>query len=461
VNKPTATEQINAPYSQEAEEAVIGSVLINPAAIYTVAAFLKAEDFFLLRHQYVWEALLRLMERNEEIDYLVLIEELRAMGRLDGVGGDTYIIGLFRNTPTSVHAEAYGRLVERAAARRRMMAAADAIRGLALNENMPLESSIIECRTAFEKAVERRTLENTKSLVEAVTIYEQKLDDPVEDIGLGIPSGFTDLDRMLGGFVREDLTVLAGRPGMGKTGFGTSVALNGVRAGANIAYFPLEMPLEQMTYRILAIETGLNLQLVRFRRHPDGSDMTAEEKGLLREAVQRFKQMKRNLFIDDTPGLDPLTLKSKIKRLSYQFGVDMVIIDHLGELSTHGKYKSGYEEITYMVRYIKENIARDPELRLPVLLACQLNRGLEDRRNKRPILSDLRDSGEIEQKADNVLFLYRDAVYNEDAEFPNLAEVIIAKHRNGPTGTVDLYFDKSCAKFVNATSRNIGKEYLR
>lgn len=454
----TTTQAV--PYSQEAEEALIGSLLINPSAWYTVSSFLKADDFFLLRHNYIWIAIAAVMERDDQLDYLTVVEQLKAQGRLDAIGGDVYLISLFRNTPTSVHAELYGRVIQRAAMRRKLMQASDAIKGLALNEQLTTEAITLEAITTLDKALEQHTQSNIQPMMDIFAEYARALDDPFDIPAAGVPTGYEPLDAIMKGMHREDLTIWAGRPGMGKTACLTGVALNAAKAGANVAYIPLEMPKSQIRDRMLSQETALPLPVVRFRRNDDGSELTRQQIDLLKSATERLARLKGQIFIDDTPALDVVTLKAKLRRLHYQHGIDLVIIDHLGELSAPGQFKSGYEETNFKIEYIKDQIARDSQMRVPVQLAVQLNRSLENRKDKRPMQSDLRESGRIEEKADNIIFIYRDIVYNEFCEFPNQAELIIAKHRNGSTATVDLYFEKSCAKFMNGTPRNINLDDL-
>jgi replicative DNA helicase len=454
-NQPYSPSTQNVPFVQEAEEAVIGSVLINPSAFYTVSSFLKADDFFLLRNTYIWQAMEALMERENQLDYLTVVEQIRTMGRLDAIGGDIYIIGLFRNTPSSVHAELYARLVQRAAVRRKLMVASDEIRGLALNENMPVESIALEAVTRLDIALETHTQSNLRPVTEAMDEFVVKLDDPFDIPTVGIPTGYEPLDEVMRGCKREAVTVWAARPGMGKTAALLGVAINAARSGANVAVFPMEMPKEQIMARILSQETGLPLPLIIDRRYANGEELVKQDTDLIREAVERFKKMKGQLYIDDTPALDVVTLKAKLRRMHYQQGLDLVIIDHLGELSASGRFENDFAETTFKMEYIKNQIARDPQMRVPVQLAVQLNRKLEDRRDKRPMMTDLRQSGRIEEKADNIIFIYRDSEYNPNTEFPNEADFIIAKHRNGSKATVTLFFQKECAKFMNGAVRHI------
>ncbi|NWF69301.1 MAG: replicative DNA helicase [Chloroflexi bacterium] len=437
----------NVPFSQEAEEAVIGSVLVNPAMLPTVAAFLKPDDFFLLRHSYIWQALLGLMESDTHIDYLTLIESLRGSGRLDAVGGEVYIIGLFRNTPTSVHAETYGRLVERAAMRRRLMAAADEIRGLALNETMPIEEVVTSAETRLFHVTERQLKNEIVPIREAISQYFDRIEYMMQNQqeALGVPTGFKDLDSLLGGLQKSDFIIFAGRPGMGKTSFLLSVVLNAARAGARTAVFTMEMASEQIVQRIIAMETGINMQKLRL------GQIDQREWSRFVEAIGRLGEL--SIFIDDTPALNPVQLRTKARRLQHEHGVDLIVLDYLQLMNGGTTFENNrVQEISYISRHMKE-LAK--EMNVPILSAAQLSRAVEQRHDKRPILSDLRESGSLEQDTDVVMFLYRDVVYNEATEFPNQADILVSKHRNGPTGTISLYFEKSITKFMDAAVRNI------
>ncbi len=768
------------PYSQEAEEATIGAVLINPVAYYGVASFLQEDDFFLLRHRYIWQALQRLAGRDEPIEYLTLIEELRDIGKLDEIGGPAYITQLINSTPTSVHAEVYARLVERAATRRRLMAASDQIKALALNEEITLEQVIADSEAKLFDVTERQLTKEMIPMREAISAYYDRIEHLMryQDEALGLPSGFKDLDKLLGGLQKSDLLIFAGRPGMGKcvvagtlvatergivpieklkpegaagildedggcyfpleigvqtpvglrktayfydsgikptlrvttragyslagtyhhpllvnchtrkqqwkrledlqpgdqivinvdpsnyssvsvfgwdeitkiedaglqhcydltvpdghafvangivchnTSFMLSAAVNMARLGARIAVFSMEMGVEQIVQRLVSMEAAINSQNLR------SGQLTQQEWARFVHAAGNLSSFR--LFIDDTPAMNPLQMRTKCHRLAREHGLDLVIVDYMQLMNAGGAYSNNrVQEISFISRSMKE-MAR--ELNVPVLSAAQLSRAVEQRQDKRPVLSDLRESGcvagetliylpdsgcyvpiaelcgrtgfhvtslnteiwklepgvvtnafctgvkpvyrlttqlgrtiratgnhkfltihgwkrldeltlddhialprrldnqlitdsgemssntrkeyagtnihqhnlgyvnvtqlqsceiswdrivsikpdgetavydltvpgnscfianeivvhnSIEQDADIVIFLYRDEVYNEATEFPNQADLIVAKHRNGPTGTVSLYFEKTLTKFLNAAERSV------
>jgi replicative DNA helicase len=730
---PPVLENPAAPYSQEAEEAVLGSILVDKSAFITVASFLRAEDFFMLRHHYIWQAFFRLSERNEPIDTLTTSEELANMGVLEDIGGRVYLIRLINNTPTSIYAEVYGQIVHRAAIRRRMLEAADKIRVLALDEEKNLDAVISEAEATIFTIGESQQRREFTPMWEAVSAYYDRMEYMLQNRKEtpGIPTGFRDLDQLLGGFQKSDLLVFAGRPGMGKcltgdalistqnglislaalkpqavtgipddeggvyypleievqsptgirktshfyeggikptlkittragyslagtyvhpvlvlnqqgekvwkslgelqcgdsiitinhpytdmiahiektgwqpvydlvvpeghafvangivchnTSFLLTVAMNAARVGARIAIFTMEMGTDQLVQRMVSMESGINVQKLRLAK------LTPQEQSRFVEVVGRISEFP--IFIDDTPAMSPMEIRTKCRRLLHEFGLDMVMIDYM-QLMNAGK---GYEnnrvqEISYISRALKE-LAR--EFNVPVISAAQLSRAVEQRNDKRPVLSDLRESGclagdtlvylpaigqhvpirdltgktgfqvvslntdtwqlepgtvtnafctgtkpifrmmtalgrtiratanhkfltihgwkrldeltpddyvavpnlansdvywdsivsiepdgetdvydltvpgnanfianniythnSIEQDSDIVMFLYRDEVYNEATEYPNQAEVIVSKHRNGPTGTISLYFEKQLTKFMDASVHRV------
>ncbi len=440
------------PYSQEAEEATIGAVLVNPVAYFGVASFLQPDDFFILRHKYIWQALTRLVDRSEPIDYLTLTQELRDMDKLAEIGGPAYLTQLINSTPTSVHAEIYGRLVERAATRRRLMSASDEIKALALNEELTIEQVINESESKLFDVTERQLTRELIPMREAISTYFDRIEHLMvnKDEALGLPSGFKDLDKLLGGLQKSDLIIFAGRPGMGKTSFMLSAAINLARLGARIAIFSMEMGVEQIVQRLVSMEAAINSQNLR------SGQLTQQEYSRFVHAAGNLSNFR--IFIDDSPAMSPLQMRTKCLRMAREHGIDLVVVDYMQLMNAGGAYENNrVQEISYISRNMKE-MAR--ELNVPVMSAAQLSRAVEQRQDKRPVLSDLRESGSIEQDADIVMFLYRDEIYNEATEFPNQADIIIAKHRNGPTGTISLYFEKTLTKFMNAAERSVDLSHI-
>lgn len=374
-----------APYSQEAEEAVLGAVMVNPDAFLGLASFLKAEDFYIMRHAYIWEALTRISERNERADFVTVQEELRTMGRLNDIGGPAYLLQLINNTPTSVHAEVYGRLVERAAIRRRLLAAADEIKALALEEDLPIEKVTSESESRLFSVTERNLRRDLIPIREAISEYFDRIEHLMQhpDEPMGLPTGFRDLNELLGGLQRSDLLIFAGRPGMGKTSFLLSVAMNTANIGARVAIFTMEMGHDQIVQRLISMETGINTQRLR------NGQLNQQEWSRFVQATGRLANLR--IFIDDTPALSPLQMRAKCRRLMHEYGLDLVIVDYLQLMTSGGGYENNrVQEISYISRSLKE-MAR--ELNVPVFAAAQLSRAVEQRQDKRPVLSDLRESG--------------------------------------------------------------------
>ncbi|MBL8164544.1 MAG: replicative DNA helicase, partial [Anaerolineae bacterium] len=322
------------PFSQEAEEATIGAILTNPAAYFGIAAFLRIDDFFILRHRYIWEAMGRLNDRGEPLDYLTVVQELKDMGRLQEVGGPAYLTQLINNTPTSVHAEVYGRLIERAATRRRLMNASDQIKALALNEEITLEQVINEAEAKMFEVTERQLSRELIPIREAIGNYFDHIEQMMQnqEATLGVPTGFKDLDKLLGGFQKSDLLIFAGRPGMGKTSFMLSAALNMARLGARIAVFSMEMGVEQIVQRLIAMESAINMQSLRTGQ--------INQKEWRRFVEVAGKLGNFNIYIDDSAAMNPLQLRTKCLRMQREHGVDLVVIDYMQLMNAGGVYEN-------------------------------------------------------------------------------------------------------------------------
>lgn len=597
---PSTQEDMLPPHSQEAEEALLGAILVNPEAMMEVAAFLQPDDFYILRNSWMWEAMMRLYERNEPIDNITLAEELRNQGRLEDIDGVAYIISLINNTPTSLHAEVYGRIVERMSLRRRLLQAASEIAQLANAGELNVNEVIERAEASLFTVTEKRLKQDIEHLNEALSEYYDRIEylRENEDARLGLPTNFHDLDKLLGGFQKSDLIVLAARPGMGKTSFGLNIGRNVAHYGAKVAVFSLEMSKEQLVQRLISSESKIDSQKLRL------GELNDLEWERFTEVVGRLSQLP--IFLDDTVGITPTQLRTKCRRISRESGLDLVIVDYLQLMNGRQGSRGGQnreQEISYISQALKE-LAR--EINVPVLSLAQLNRGVEQRADKRPMLSDLRESGcltgdtlialadtgevvpirnlvgqagfgvwavnegnmklerasvsrafstgvkpvyrlttqlgrtiratanhqflticgwkrldalkvgdrlasprrmpssskirskelmnggicwdaiqgiefdgeeevfdlsvptlhnfvannmvvhnSIEQNSDVVMFIYRDDVYNEDSETPNQAEIIVAKHRHGPTGVISLFFEKQLTQFHNLARHKV------
>lgn len=435
------------PHSREAEEAVIGSVLINPEAYYDVASFLRADDFYIHRHRWVWETFSRLHEQRVPIDFLTVSQELDQQGQLAEVGGPAYLTALVNNVPTSLHAEAYGHIIEETAIRRRMLSAANDIAKLAYQQDASVESVMDEAEKAIFGVSERRTTRDLRSIREVLSEYYDRIDQLAgRDLeSMGVPTGFVDLDRLLGGLQPSDFLIVAGRPGSGKTAFMLSAAKNAAQKyKKHVAVFSLEMSSEQLVQRIIAQETGIDSQRLRTGK------LNEEEWPLFTHAIEVLGDT--IIFLDDTPALTPLQLRTKCRRLHLEFQLDLILVDYLQLMSSGVRSENRVQEVSYISRNLKV-LAR--ELNVPVLAAAQLSRAIEQRTDKEPVLSDLRESGSLEQDADIVMFIHRPELYEKDTLKQNLAQIKVAKHRNGPTGTIELVFRSQIAKFENAATYQV------
>jgi len=435
------------PHSREAEEAVIGAVLISPEAYYDVAQFLQGEDFYIHRHRWIWQAFTRLHEQRTPIDFLTVTEELDQMGQLAEVGGPAYLTALINNVPTSLHAEAYGRVVEETAVRRRMLDAANAIAKLAYKEDLGIDEVMNEAEKSIFGVSERRLTRDLQPIQQVLSEYYDRIDQLMrrgEDT-FGVPSGFIDLDRLLGGMQPSDFLLIAGRPGTGKTAFMLSAAKNAAQMHKkHVAIFSLEMANEQLVQRLIAQETGIDTHHLRTGK------LGEEEWPLFAHAIEVLADTR--IFLDDTPGLTPLQIRTKCRRLHLEFRLDLVLVDYLQLMSGGIRIENRVQEVSYISRNLKM-LAR--ELSVPVLAAAQLSRAIEQRADKEPQLSDLRESGSLEQDADVVMFIHRAEMYDKDTLRPNVATIKVAKHRNGPTGNIELIFRSNLAKFENAATRQV------
>jgi replicative DNA helicase len=435
------------PHSVEAEEAVLGSILIDPEAIFRVSSFLKSEDFYIVKNQWVWQACMALHERREPIDFVTLTRELEAREQLSEIGGAAYVSHLINVVPTAIHAEGYGRIVERSALRRRLLDAASTIAQLAYEESDEIDATIDAAEQALFGVSQRRISRDLLPISDVIRNYYDRIEYLYEHRGepLGIPTGFVDVDKMLGGLQRSDLIIVAARPGVGKTSLMLNIALSAARRfHQRVGIFSLEMSNEQIVQRLVSAETGIDSQRLRL------GELREEEWPLFVQATSALSDTL--IFIDDTPSISALQLRTKARRLHAEHGLDLIIIDYLQLMSGESRSENRVQEISYLSRSLK-GLAR--ELNIPVLVASQLSRAVEQRSDKKPVLSDLRESGSIEQDADIVMFIYRDDLYDEDSDRKNIAEIIVAKHRNGPTGTVELYFQKNLTQFKNALKRDI------
>jgi replicative DNA helicase len=438
-----------APQSVEAEQSVLGSILIDPEAILKVADFLHSTDFYRPQHADIYEAMLALHNQREPIDLVTLGDELTRRERLDGVGGPAYLATLMNAVPTAVHVEHYGRIVEQKAVLRNLIAAAGRIAAVGYEEANDTAAAIDRAEGILFEISQRRTVAGFETLATLLGEAYDRLEYLHEHRGqiLGIPTGLAGLDTLLGGFQPSDLVILAARPSVGKTSLALNVALHAaIHEKKRVAIFSLEMSREQLALRLLSSETGINPRPLQtgFMEETDWSKI----------ARVMNDMASAQMWIDDSPTLSVLELRTKARRLEVeQHGLDLIIVDYLQlmEASTSTREPNRVQEVSEISRGLK-NLAR--ELKVPVLALSQLSRNVEQRGGMgEPRLSDLRESGSLEQDADVVIFLYRaegESIADADLE---LVKAKVAKHRNGPIGEVPLQFRRTQTRFYSVSAR--------
>ena len=430
------------PNDVESEQAVIGSMLTDKEAVSAAIEVLKPEDFYREDNRTIFEAILNLYGRSEPIDIITLKSELSSMGKFEAVGGLEYIAELPDKVPTTANVEQYIKIVEEKSVLRNLIKTANEIITLGYDQTQEVDGIIDGAEKKIFEVMQKKNQKGYTPikdiLVETFTELEQLYNQKQRITG--IPTGFSDLDFRTSGLHNSDLILVAARPAMGKSAFALNIATNAaVRAKVPVAIFSLEMSKEQMTSRILCSEAMVDSNKVRTGKIDDEEwSKLAAASGELSEA---------NIYIDDTPGISIMEIRAKCRKMKIEKNIGLVVIDYLQLVQGSGKRGGSREqEIAEISRSLKI-LAK--EVNVPVIALSQLSRAPEQRPDHRPMLSDLRESGSIEQDADIVMFLYRDDYYNEDSEKKNIAEVILAKHRAGSTGTVELLWLGNYTKFAN------------
>lgn len=438
-----------APQNVEAEASLLGAILIDTDAIVKIADMLTPEDFFDARHKHIYEAVTRLYERREAIDVLTLADQLKNSGVLDIVGGASYLTELTNFVPTAAHVEQYAEIVAQKAVRRRLINASQEMADLGFDEAKGLKELIEEAESRLFEVSQQHVKQTVVSLENILAESFDRLDDLHKDKQKirGIPTGFKDLDNVLAGLQRSDLFILAARPSMGKTAFSLNLAHNvAVKAKESVLLFSLEMSKEQLVDRLLSMESGVDAWALRTGNLTDADfEKIGHAMGTLSEA---------QMYIDDTPGITVSDLRTKARREAHQRNLGLIIVDYLQLMSGGGRYASEgnrVQEISEISRGLKA-IAR--ELNVPLIALSQLSRSVESRHPQIPQLADLRESGSIEQDADVVAFIYREEYYNPETDRKKITDILIKKHRNGPTGGVELYFDADKQRFRSVDTRH-------
>jgi replicative DNA helicase len=434
-----------APHNVEAEEAVLGAILLSPEALFEVLSFINADDFFIVRHAWIWEAIVNLHERRAPIDYLTIASDLEQIGRLEEIGGVACLLNLISKTPSALNIEGYARVVEQMAVRRRLISAASRIAQVAHSEEPDIDEVINRAEQAVFEVTERRLSRELVPIRDVVSDYFDHVSYLTRHQGefIGVPTGFKDLDQKLGYMQKSDLLIVASRPGMGKSSLLASVVMNAARYHQRVALFSLEMSNEQIVQRFISMDTNIPSNKLREGRLDD------RDWDRFVKATQSLSELP--IHMDDTPSLSTQELRTKARRLHMEFGLNLILIDYLQLMTTPFRTENRVQEISFISRALK-GLAR--ELNVPVVAAAQLSRAVEQRTDKRPLLADLRESGSIEQDADVVMFIYRDAYYNPDTPVGNRAEVNVAKHRNGPTGLVNMVFIPEITQFKDAVPQH-------
>jgi replicative DNA helicase len=437
------------PQNTEAEASLLGAILIDTDAIVKIADTVSPDDFYDDRHRRIYEATQRLYEKHSPIDVLTLSDQLKSSGLLDMVGGAAYLTELTNFVPTAAHVEQYAEIVAQKAMRRRLIKASQDIVGLGYDEAQSLQELIEEAETKLFEVSQKHIKQDITSLETILADSFDRLDELHKDKGKlrGIPTGFKDMDNILAGLQRSDLFVLAARPAMGKTAFVLNLAHNvALQAGEPVLLFSLEMSKEQLVDRLLSMESGVDAWALRTGNLTDADfEKIGRAMGALSEA---------QIYIDDSPGITVSDMRTKARREAHQRPLGLVIVDYLQLMSGGSRFggdSNRVQEISEISRGLK-GIAR--ELNVPVIALSQLSRSVESRHPQIPQLADLRESGSIEQDADIVAFIYREEYYNPDTDRKNITDILIKKHRNGPIGGIELYFDIEKQRFRSLDSKH-------
>ncbi len=428
------------PFDLQAERATLGSILLDRDAIVVVAAWLPAEYFYLEKHALIYEAMLACYNRREPPDLATVAAELRRQDRLDLVGGLAFLGELAAEVPTAVHIEYYARNVERTAVLRRLIEAGGKISAMGYDESEDLEATLDKAEAELFNVSQRRSTQDFVPIGQVVNQLFTQIESLQERRGevAGVATGYTDLDELTGGLQPSDLIILAARPSVGKTSLALSLAYNvAFLSNSTVGIFSLEMSRDQLVQRILAMHTGIDMQRLRT------GNLRADELNLAFEGMGVLSELP--IYIEDTPGLSITEVRAKARRLHAETGVDLLMIDYL-QLMSGRRSDNRVQEVSEISRGLKA-LAR--ELNVPVIALSQLSRAVEGRQSHVPMLSDLRESGSIEQDADIVMFIYREELYDKETDKKGIAEIHIAKHRNGPLGIIPLRFEARTTRFQN------------
>lgn len=429
------------PHSIEAEQSVLGAMLMGKGSIIVVLEILKPQDFYKEAHREIFESIFDIFNREEPVDLITLTEELKKRGTLDAIGGIPYINSLSEGVPITANVKYYADIVEEKATLRRLIKSSEDIIQMSFNTEMEVPEVLELAQKHIYDISQGRYQEGFTPIKTVLSDTFDKIEELYENKTTitGLTTGFADLDKKLSGFHNSDLVLVAARPAMGKSAFSLNLAQNAaIKASASVAIFSLEMSKEQLMLRMLASESMVSLSKIQH------GNLNEEEWTKLAGAMLPLSQSK--IYFDDTAGISITEMRSKCRRLKMESGLDLVLVDYLQLMQGDGRTENRQQEISAISRNLK---IMAKELDCPVIALSQLSRAPELRSDHRPILSDLRESGAIEQDADLVMFLYRDEYYDPDSEKKNVAEVIIAKHRHGETGSIELFWSGDHQRFLD------------
>ena len=426
------------PQNIEAEQSVIGSMILDKNSVAEASEVLRGEDFYRENHKLIFAAIMELYQKDMPVDMITLIDHLRSTDKIDGAGGITYITELCNSVPSTVNLHSYIEIVKNKAVLRKLIKSSNEI----IDESYSLQDNVPKVLDSAEKKIFDIAQNKSTNDFEALSTVLERGFSEIERLYnnkgevSGVPSGFPELDAKTSGFQKGDMILVAARPSMGKTTFALNLAeFAALRHAKSIVIFSLEMSKEQLAYKLLCSEANVDMLKLRTGNLEDSDwDNIAKASGPLAEA---------KIYIDDTAGISVMEMRSKCRRIKIEHGIDMIVIDYLQLMSGSGE--SRQQEVSEISRSIK-GLAK--EMQCPIIALSQLSRAPEQRTDHRPMLSDLRESGSIEQDADIVMFLYRDEYYDKETEDKNVAECIISKQRNGPTGTVKLAWLGQFSKFA-------------
>jgi len=429
------------PQNTDTEKALLGSLMLRPDGMYDVGDIIKRESFYMDKHRMVFDAMLELHSRHEPIDLLSVSARLKERGKFESIGGGSYLTELVDTVPSSTNAKYYAEIIQRKHVLRTLIEAAEHISELGYNEADEIETVLDEAEKKIFSITNASVTKKFVNIKDTLEEAWERLDAIHKGGGMlrGVSSGFPALDTLLSGFQNSDLIILAARPSMGKTTLALDIARQAaILHNVPVGFFSLEMNTQQLVDRMLAAESRVNAWKLR-----TGKLSLDEDFDRIRHSLEKLS--KAPIFIDDQAGNSIMKMRSAARKLKSEHGLGLIIVDYLQLMSTAKQYDSMVNQVTEISRSLK-GLAKD--LNVPIIALSQLSRAIETRRD-RPRLSDLRDSGSIEQDADVVMFIHRDDKYNDNSDKPNIAQIIVEKHRNGPVGEVELYFDQEKSTFIS------------